>query len=200
MGRSAPSIAHELKNQARWRLIGEIDLDDDEHRWMNFSPPGSHFFVLADDFIGSGRTLRRLLADEEAPLPLLLSRHPKSEARILLVAGFEEGLRSVLKDAKQRCPGRIKIVLFRRFTEADTCFRESSRIIRAEDQRGRLQQFCVEVAERHFPSLSPSMRLGYAGLGALVVFYNTVPNTSLPILWHDTGTWVPLFPASDLVR
>src|SRR5207249_870143 len=47
MGRSAPSVAHELKNQARWRPVGEIDLDEDEHRWPDLSSFDSHFFVLA---------------------------------------------------------------------------------------------------------------------------------------------------------
>ncbi len=37
---------------------------------------------------------------------------------------------------------------------------------------------------------------GFEQTGAFFAFYNSVPNNSLPVLWHDQGEWQALLPAS----
>jgi hypothetical protein len=84
------------------------------------------------------------------------------------------------------------------FKDEDRCFVKGSRVFPDAALSDRVRQFCIQTAEKHYPSLPPNMRLGHNQLGALAVFFDTVPNNSLPILWHDEGTWQPLFPASGL--
>lgn len=43
-----------------------------------------------------------------------------------------------------------------------------------------------------------SFPLGYGDMGSLVVLPMDVPNNSLPLLWHETGDWHPLFRTSRI--
>jgi hypothetical protein len=84
------------------------------------------------------------------------------------------------------------------FQDEDTCFNPTSKILLSHEQREQFRSLCLDLADKYFSSMKPEMRLGFDNLGAIVVFFNTVPNNSLPILWHTAGTWFPLFPASGL--
>ncbi len=94
---------------------------------------------------------------------------------------------------------RVKMDVFFLFGEEDTCFHDNSRILTRTQVRVSFRSFCLTVADNYFTSLCGTFRLGYGGLGALVVFSNTVPNNSLPLLWYDQSKWIPLFPASGLL-
>src|SRR5262249_14523991 len=79
MGHSAPRVMHALKNQSRWRPTSDIDLTQPEERWSNLQPRQPHWFVLTDDFVGSGQTLASLCSSPDQPLPRLLAKCPVSE-------------------------------------------------------------------------------------------------------------------------
>ena len=198
LGQSAPAIAHDLKNQARWRIVGEIDLDQDERLWPDLTSEQPRWFILADDFVGSGTTMTKLFSDKRTGFLKLLHVYPESEVRVLIVCGFEAGLRAVRAKSLECLRHRVRLLCHWMLSEKDTCFHRTSCILTDDKQRDRFRRFCLEAARRHFPTLKRQMHLGYADLGAFVAFFNTVPNNSLPILWHDTGTWYPLFPASGI--
>lgn len=93
---------------------------------------------------------------------------------------------------------RIELIPGHMFRDEDQCFSPTSRIFPDVHHQDLLRDFCVQVAAEHFPSLPSHMRLGFEDTAAITVFFDTVPNNSLPVLWHDQGTWHPLFPASGL--
>jgi hypothetical protein len=120
-----------------------------------------------------------------------------ARVRLLVVAGFEEALKRVHSTIRSY-RDRIELIPGHLFRDEDQCFSPTSRIFPEVAHRDLLRGFCMQVAEKHFPSLSRRMRLGFEDTAAIVVFFDTVPNNSLPVLWHDQGTWDPLFPASGL--
>ncbi len=195
MGHSAPRLAHVLKNMAKWKLTVDLDLDKPEKEWPSLIANVDHYFILADDFVGSGKTLVSLSASTSAGLPRLLTKYPESKALVLVVAGFEEGLKRA-RTAFSSFRERIRIIPGRLFDSADGCFDAKSRIISDPNQRKLLRDFCILAAKKHYPALPKGIRLGFGYVGAIIVFHDTVPNNSLPIIWHDEGSWFPLFPAS----
>jgi len=191
LGGSADRVANALKNQAGWRAAIDIDLNRPS-TWRALSPEHARWLVLADDFVGSGKQLASLFNREHGLLTRLLARYPGCQIRILIVLGFEAGLHRARRALRGHV-GRAKLFAARLLADTDRCFANGSRII-AADQQAQLRSFCIDAATRHMPDLKPSLRLGFQGSGAVVVFFDSVPNNSLPILWHGHGTWRPLFP------
>jgi len=198
-GASAPAVAHDLKNQANWKVLGEIDLDQPSSSWPTFAGPEPAWFVLADDFVGSGGTLATFFANKSDGLSALLEKYRLAKVRILTVVGFESGLRLAQRAIPASHRSRVQILAARLFQNEDTCFHPTSKILVHKEQREQFKNCCLELAKVHFETMKPEMRLGYDNLGAIIVFFNTVPNNSLPILWYTTGHWFPLFPASGLL-
>jgi DNA polymerase III delta prime subunit len=198
LGKSSPRVAHAIKNQAKWKTVVDVDLSADPRTWPNLSARGVRHVILADDFIGSGKTLSKLFLGGNGPLSLLLHRNPEVSLYVLVVAGFEYGFRKIKFAIPVQLMKRVRMIAGHLFTSRDQCFEGKSRILTSDEKRNALRQFCLDMAAAHYPNLHPDSRLGFGAIGALVVFADTIPNNSLPILWHDSGSWVPLFPASGL--
>lgn len=198
-GQSGPRVANQIKNRAHWRIDAgcEIDLTRDEVGWPQLDADASYQLVLVDDFVGSGRTISRLFAGDDAPVRRLLAKLPHARLWIGVIVGFEEALRESLC-AIGEYGARVTITPYKLLTEEDKCFSDASRIFANPIARNRVKEFCLQTAKTHYPGLSRNLRLGFNDTGALVVFHDTVPNNSLPIIWHNEGTWFPLFPASGL--
>ena len=133
----------------------------------------------------------------QRPLISLLRDYPYSKAYLLIVVGLSEGLRRVTESLKPYLD-RVRLCVGIRLGEEDRCFADNSRIFPDPSHRARMKAFCESVGkENGFPA---NLWFGYEDSQALVVFPDTVPNNSLPILWHDRGSWKPLFPASGVSR
>jgi hypothetical protein len=196
-GKSAPRIAHTLRTQANWRVEGEsVDLSQ-ECPGSELDASEEYDLIIVDDFVGSGDTLGALFDGEDAPVARLLRALPRARLRVGVIAGFIGALQRVMELGSE-FGDRVHIVPARVLDEADRCFTEESRICVGSNEQEELKSFCLGAAKSYFPGLRSKHRLGFNGVGALVVFGDTVPNNSLPILWHDTDKWRPLFPASGL--
>jgi hypothetical protein len=190
MGKSAERVAHTLRNQANWSVVGEIDLSMPATEWPRLERP--QHFIVADDFVGSGDSLKRIL-ERQDKVPQLLTQYPASDLSVFLVAGFERAIRR-LQRSLSVFGSRARMAVDIIYNESDRCFSETSLILTDPSVRESMRQYC----ERQFAFLGPNMRLGYKKIGSLCVFFDSVPNNSLPVLWFDQGEWQPLFPASGL--
>ena len=199
LGQSAPRVAHQLKNLAHWRVnqCEEIDFNKAASDWPDLDPRDEHNIIVVDDFVGTGGTITPLFFGEHAPVRCLLNRLPRCRIFVGVIAGFENGLREVFVSLREY-GDRVTFVPSRVFDESDRCFDETSRIFPQKRRRERFKEFCKSVALAHYPRLPKTFHFGFRGTGCLVVFPDTVPNNSIPILWHNEGTWFPIFPASGL--
>ncbi len=146
--------------------------------------------VFVDDFIGTGRTAQRELKEI---LEEITDSLEKAEICVFVVfiSGFkraaerlEKNLRSVASD--------LRVTVAEPLDESDKCFSDMSAVIQDEARRARAK----EIAGQYGKDLVKRSPLGYGNCQALVVFENTCPNNSLPILWSEgtKGRWRPLFP------
>lgn len=198
MGKSGPRLANALKNQAGWRISKlDIDLDKPESTWPVLSSQESKWFILADDFVGSGNSLACLWRSPKAPFRRLLHRYTRSRALVLVVEGFSRGL-SEAHSALGQLRARVRVIPANVLTDEDRCLHSASRIFPSSTHRELLRKFCLHLGATEFRGLPARFQLGFDETAALVVFYDTVPNNSLPLLWCAQGNWHPLFPASGL--
>ena len=72
----------------------------------------------------------------------------------------------------------------------DKVFSDESTIFADSLERDRARQ----VAESKGVTLERRHPLGYGDTQSAVVFYQSCPNNTLPILWSAKGGWSPLFP------
>jgi len=194
LSKSAPRIAHEIKTQAGWKTAGEIDLSQPA-TWPTSAKV--EWLVLADDFVGSGSTLRQLYRKH---IQGLLDCFPAAQIRILLLLAYESGIRAARAAwvARRELSNRVQICCHRLLTDRDRCFSPLSAIVIDPARRAELREFCTETAVTRMNGLQAHLALGYDETGALVAFHDSVPNNSLPLLWCDRGSWVPLFPRAGL--
>ncbi len=193
LGKSNPAIMHDVKTHQKLRVMQHLDLTAQPDAWPRLTPNPPPVFTIVDDFLGTGETMCSLWEKQPRPLVRLLEEHPDSRAIVIVIAALAEGVRRVEESLRQQFGGRVRLHVGMRFDERDRCFSEASRAVPLPANREQLRQFCEEVGKRYFPK---KFWFGYEDSESLVVFPGTVPNNSLPILWHDEGGWFPLFPAS----
>jgi hypothetical protein len=75
LGKSAPRVAHNIHNQGRWKVTGEIDLDGKESDWPKLTEHGCSWVIIADDFVGSGRTISQLVKSPSV-IGRILAKYP----------------------------------------------------------------------------------------------------------------------------
>jgi hypothetical protein len=147
--------------------------------------------VILDDFIGTGMQASRdaldgLKAYRDGGGSMSFDRD--SVVFMPLVA-FEEGVREFSDTVKDLVIEPTSIL-----DEADKAFSPSSGVFENEDERTRAREMCAEIGK----ALNPDHPLGWYGLEALVVFSDSVPNATLPLLWRggriDGVSWEPLVP------
>jgi hypothetical protein len=187
MGKSAPRLANALKNQLGLEVADEINLAD-PGSWPAIQP-GTEI-VLVDDIIGSGSTLRRLAVGPNSALTQVAARYPESQVTVVVLIAFEESIRSI--QGENGWPAsRARIIPWRLMTSQDRLFTDDSRIITGEGSRIRLRSFARHVARKN----RYRRPLGFQEMAGLTVFHDTVPNTTLPLIWIRRPGWLPLFPA-----
>lgn len=186
--KSGSVMAHRIKERGNWGRAVTLNLADEPSEWEKILPKKGLPVIVTDDFVGTGETISGLVPR----LALLLESQPEVQVRILLVAGFARGIQRI-RPLEIEFGERVKIVVGRLLRDSDSCFHQESTLLTAS-QREVLSAFCDAFGKR----VGMRIPLGYGGLGALFVFPESIPNTTLPLLWYDAkpDLWKPLLPAS----
>jgi hypothetical protein len=152
---------------------------------------GPTVVICVDDFVGTGRSAVDGL--ERNIIAPLSSVRPAWHDDLLLVyaaiTGFEEGLETI----RVAFGSDVHVLCARPLSESDRAFHPDNGLFDfSERERAK------ELAHRYGSLLEKKQPLGYENSQALVVFYDTVPNNSLPILYKSGSVgehiWTPLFP------
>lgn len=198
MGSSSPRVAHDLKNYLNLkRYKDDLDIMNSIQPWPEINPEYSTFLIV-DDFIGSGKTLSALFSGDPSPVSRVLRKYPTCVIYILIIAGYESSISSIRQiismndELRNRVEFRFSILL----NDGDKCFSSSSIIVPEASTRETLKEFLGNVRETHYKFLPKNFTCGFNDIGSCVVFFDTVPNNSLPLLWVTGSTWYSLFPAS----
>ena len=146
--------------------------------------------VFVDDFLGTGRTASRSLRETLAPMAQGLERRGV-DVVLISVSGFSKAAEKVGREVSSVVHS-FRVSVSEPLDDSDKCFSEGSAILGDSGERARAE----EVVKSYGRRLTKRSPLGVGNCQALVVFENTCPNNSLPIIWA-TGSesrWKPLFP------
>ena len=143
--------------------------------------------VIIDDFAGSGSTLIDGLKEH---MDILKMANAKGiHVVIIVVVGFGRTRDRVNRFIADN--GLVANLYFcDELGDEDKVFSDMSTIYAESQERDRARQ----VAESKGVALKRRHPLGYRDTQSAVVFYQSCPNNTLPILWSAKGDWKPLFP------
>ncbi len=145
--------------------------------------------VFLDDFIGTGRSLIDQIRLAAERLREVASAAKETRIFIVCVAGFTEGQKRVEEELETLDLG-IALHVCDSLDDAARLFSKRSRAFQSEPER----QNALNIAYEHGARLVSKAPLGFGECQAAIVFDNTIPNNSLPILWQEGPAWRPLFP------
>lgn len=188
--KSGATMAREMKTRMQ---AGKCAAASDMETWMRTNADKEGFVALVDDFAGTGQTLVGGLKKARTKVSAELWERYVSEGRLclFLMYAFPRAVRAV----EEEFPG-LPVLVAHFFGDELLACDEEAGIFESSAERAFAQDILQQIGRE----LSPSYPLGHGDMGALIVFYNTTPNNTLPIFWSG-GTvqerpWKPLFPRS----
>ncbi len=143
--------------------------------------------VFIDDFLGTGKSVSgQLSAFLEKNGKALEDRQVGTS--FVAICGFQVA-QAKIESAIGAFGNRVVVHICDPLDDTHRCFSSDSGIFPEVSERERARDIAVRYGER----LLKSNPLGYSGSQAAVVFENSCPNNSLPILWAEGKDWSPLF-------
>ena len=144
--------------------------------------------VFIDDIIGTGDSAREYFGKlVNAYRNIMINADLKMF--FIAVCGFQLAQAETEKIlAELDLP--MKVHMCDPLDESAICFGQKSQIFPDPDDRRKAKDLCYQHGER----LVKKAPLGYKDSQATIVFPDTCPDNTLPILWAETRNWTPLFP------
>jgi hypothetical protein len=137
--------------------------------------------VLIDDVISTGRqatTEIERLTEKVTPLGV-------KNIFLLTVCGMREGIQRVEESTKAHTFSAFEYDTNDTVSSLDSSFYEGINYESRESIKKRLNYYGGIATRRE--------SLGYGGVGGLIVFHYNTPNSTLPIIWGNMNSWLPLF-------
>lgn len=153
---------------------------------MNENPRA---LVFVDDFVGTGQSAKEYFDDVFKEVGREVSKR-NWQVFFIAVIGFQKAKKELIDHcAASGIP--ITIHFCDTLDEESRCFQENSEIFPDPIERKTAKDVVLQIGLQ----LEPKWPLGYKDSQALVVFDDTCPNNTIPILWAHSlkGNWTPLF-------
>ncbi|MDN5114013.1 phosphoribosyltransferase-like protein [Aliarcobacter butzleri] len=145
------------------------------------------YLVFVDDFTGTGQTIVDFIKQLKKDYPDIFNK--EIEIIIGIVAGFLCAKEFIENELDKLKINNIKIIICEPLNESDKCFSDESKIYTNPDERRNAKDICLNKGY----SLVKKDPLGFGNCEATVLFPDTCPNNSLPILWAEDKDFKPLF-------
>ena len=147
-----------------------------------------HSVIFVDDFIGTGGSAMDNMTRLAEAHPKLFA-NPELIFHYGVICGFQEGKHKVATRVK-RLKINALIHVCDILDDSNKAFEDSSKLFTSPGERYSARAICYH----HGSAIEKNAPLGFDNSQALVVFPNTIPNNSLPILWSENKNWKALFP------
>ena len=169
------------------RIFARHVLSIERARGLRDVNAGVEKLILIDDFAGTGRSLERGLERQRE----LLEEAKRAGVGVVIccLVGFGDA-RSRVERFIARCKLDAVVYICEELGSEHKAFSPQSRMFSFEAERTAAK----EIAESIGIKLDRRQPLGYGALASLVVFAESCPNNTLPIVWAQTDKWKPLFP------
>ena len=185
VAKSGPSYCRLFVSENNIATSAAVPLESVEKELHN--RPTVQRLVIIDDFSGTGRSL---ISGLRKRLEILQSANAKG-VRIVVMAlvGFGEA-RDRIESFIDRNQLDADVVFCDELGEEDRAFSDVSRTFTDPVERKRAKA----VAEAKGIGIERRQPLGFENTEALIVFYQSCPNNTLPIFWSKNNDWKPVFP------
>jgi hypothetical protein len=143
--------------------------------------------VFVDDFVGTGNSACEYFKklSEECGEDL---RSSGVRIFFICVCGFESAIAAIDKVLEEiHLP--VKVHICDPLDDSAKCFSETSHILPEPSIRAKARELASSFGMR----LQKRWPLGFGDCQAAVVFEDSCPNNSLPVLWDRSLSWTPLF-------
>lgn len=136
--------------------------------------------VLVDDIVGTGHQATK----EIQSLTEKVTPFGVKNIFLLTAVGMKEGIDKISEETKAYVFSAFE------YCEHDTAKSLDSRFYEgiAHEERDSLKRRL-----EYYGLIASNSGMGYGGIGALIAFYYNTPNISLPVIWGNRNSWIPLF-------
>jgi len=164
-----------------FRLINELSEENFlDEKSINFLKQGKiENIVLVDDIISTGNQateeVKKLM---ETVIPLGVKN-----IFLLTAVGMKEGINKVFEQTNAHIFSAFEYDRNDTVISLDSSFYDGIPYEEREILKKRIEYYGLKVSKSAY---------GYGGVGGLIVFYYNTPNSTLPIIWSELHSWLPL--------
>jgi hypothetical protein len=187
LGKSGTHYARMVVQENKIYHANAMDLDALKRKDA-LSQSDVRALIVADDILGSGGTAIEGFGDLNEKLGDRL-RERDIKVFLIFVCGFSDA-REKLEDLVVRSGIKTEICVCDLLTDEDRAFSKTNPAFASEEERNRALNLAITKGMQ----LEKRAPLGFGDCQALVVFEDSCPNNSLPILWKKTDEWRAIFP------